>query len=167
MKRVNFAFVFAAVCLAAVDVLFPSAVLAAASVADGSVTVPIGDWIAQATTSIASLCIAALSWIIARWAPTWVRTQLTEQLLSRAVDYALGAVAGAAKGKVLDVPVANAVLREAATYAVAHAPTTAKWIGDTLEPKLIARLSAAGALPAAAFFDPGLHPTDLLTAPTS
>lgn len=163
MKRVVFAFFFAAVCAAVVDVLFPSAVLAA----DGSVTVPIGDWIAQATTSIASLCVAALSWVIARWAPTWVRTQLTEQLLSRAVDYALGAVAGAAKGKVLDVPVANAVLREAATYAVAHAPTTAKWIGDTLEPKLIARLSAAGSLPAAAYFDAGVHPSDLLTAPTS
>jgi hypothetical protein len=160
MKR----FVFAAVCLAAVDCLFPSVVFAAG---DGTVAVPIGDWVAQATTSIASLCVAALSWVIARWAPTWVRTQLTEQLLSRAVDYALGAVAGAAKGKVLDMPIANAVLREAATYAVAHAPTTAKWIGDTLEPKLIARLSAAGALPAVAYFDPGLHPSDLLTAPSS
>lgn len=114
---------------------------------DGTVTVPVGDWIVQATSSLASLAVAGLMWVASRWLPTWIRMQLTEQLLTRAVDYALAVVAGAAKGKVLEIPVANAVLREAANYAVKHAPATARWIGDTLEPKLIARLSAAGALP--------------------
>ena len=117
--------------------------------ADDTVVVPVGDWIVQATSSLSSLAVAVAMWVAARWLPTWIRTQLTEQLLGRAVDYALAVVAGAAKGKVLEIPVANAVLREAAAYAVAHAPATAKWIGDTLEPKLIARLSAAGALPEA------------------
>lgn len=115
--------------------------------ADDTVAVPLGDWIVQATSSLASLAVAVLMWVAARWLPTWIRTQLTEQLLGRAVDYGLAVVAGAAKGRVLEIPVANAVLREAAAYAVAHAPATAKWIGDTLEPKLIARLSAIGALP--------------------
>lgn len=119
-----------------------------AHAADGTVTVPIGDWITQSVAVVSTLCVTVLTAITARWAPAWVRTYLTEQLLTRAVDYGLAVVAGAAKGRVLEIPVANAVIREAATYAVAHAPATAKWIGDTLEPKLIARLSAAGALPA-------------------
>jgi DNA-directed RNA polymerase subunit H (RpoH/RPB5) len=118
-----------------------------AHAAEGTVTVPVGDWIVQATSSLASLAVTALMWVAARYLPTWIRMQLTEQLLTRAVDYALAVVAGAAKGKVLEVHVASAVLREAAAYAVKHAPDTARWIGDTLEPKLIARLSAAGALP--------------------
>ncbi len=125
-----------------------------AHAAEGTVTVPVGDWIVQATTSLASLAVTALMWIAARYLPTWIRMQLTEQLLIRAVDYALAVVAGAAKGKVLEIPVANAVLRAAADYAVDHAPATAKWIGDTLEPKLIARLSAAGALPEASIGAP-------------
>ena len=116
---------------------------------DGTVTVPVGDWVVQATSSIASLAVAGLMWVASRWLPTWIRMQLTEQLLGRAVDYALAVVAGAAKGKVLEIPVANAVIREAAGYAIQHAPATARWIGSTLEPKLIARLSAIGALPEA------------------
>ncbi len=119
-----------------------------AAYAADNVVVPVGDWIGQASGAIASIAVAVLSWIAAKWLPAWVRTYLTEQLLSRAVDYGIAAVAGAAKGKVLEIPVANAVLREAAIYAVDHAPTTAKWLGDTLTPKLIARLSAAGVLPA-------------------
>jgi hypothetical protein len=148
---------------AAVVFMFPSI----GHAADGTVAVPIGDWITQSVAVVSTACVTVLTAIIARWAPAWVRTYLTEQLLSRAVDYALGVVAGAAKGKVLEVPIANAVLREAATYAVEHAPTTAKWIGDTLTPKLIARLSAAGSLPETAYYDPGLHPTNLLTAPAT
>jgi hypothetical protein len=114
---------------------------------DGTVTIPWGDWIADGAQTLASLCLAALSWVLARWAPQWVRMQLTEQLLSRAVDYGIAVVAGAARGKVLDIPVANEVIREAAAYAVANAPATAKWLGATLEPKLLARLGAAGHLP--------------------
>ncbi len=125
-------------------------VLSAGSAAwagDGTVTIPWGDWIADGVQTLASLCLAALSWVLARWAPQWVRMQLTEQLLSRAVDYGIAVVAGAARGKVLEIPVANEVIREAAAYAVANAPATAKWLGSTLEPKLLARLGAAGHLP--------------------
>lgn len=112
-----------------------------------AVSIPIGDWISSALVDLASVLVAMASWAVAKWAPPLVRTYLTEQLLQRAVDYAIAAVKGAAKGKVLTLPVANAVLAEAAQYAVEHAPPTAKWIGDTLKPKLIARLGAAGVLP--------------------
>lgn len=143
-KHVSLMFLTAVFMVAAAAVFLVPSI---AHATDGAVTVPIGDWIAQAVSVVSSVCVAVLTAIVARWAPAWVRTYLTEQLLSRAIDYGLGVVAGAAKGKVLEIPIANAVLREAATYAVEHAPTTAKWIGDTLTPKLIARLSAAGALP--------------------
>lgn len=116
--------------------------------ADGAtVTVPIGDWIAAGVTDLASVLLAVASYIVARWVPQAVRTYLTEQLLQRAVDYAVAVVAGAARGRVLTVPVANQVLAEAMAYAIDHAPGTAKWLGDTLKPKLLARLGAAGVLP--------------------
>ena len=71
---------------------------------------------------------------------------LSEQLLNRALDYGLAAVAGAAKGKTLDIPIANKVLLEAAQYALDHgAPWLLKYIGD-LGPKLVARMSAAEVL---------------------
>lgn len=129
-----------------------------AHAADGTVTVPVGDWIVQATSSLASLAVTGLMWVASRWLPTWIRMQLTEQLLTRAVDYALAVVAGAAKGKVLEVHVANEVIAQASRYAVEHAPETAKWLGDTIGHKLIARLSAAGALPDGAEGNPAYEP---------
>ena len=50
----------------------------------------------------------------------------------------------------LEIPIANAVLRQAAQYLVAQAPGLFKELGDNLGQMLIARLSAAGALPAEA-----------------
>lgn len=129
-----------------------------AHAADGTVTVPVGDWIVQATSSIASLAVTALMWVAARYLPTWIRMQLTEQLLTRAVDYALAVVAGAAKGKVLEVQIANEVIEQASRYAIEHAPATAKWLGGTLGHKLIARLSSAGALPEAVEGNPAYEP---------
>lgn len=115
--------------------------------ASTAVSIPIGDWISSALVDLASVLVAAASWAVAKWAPPVVRTYLTEQLLSRAADYGIAAVSGAVKGKVLTVEVANDVLAEAMSYAVKHAPGTAKWLGGTLKDKLIARLGAAGVLP--------------------
>lgn len=120
----------------------------AALAADGqTIGVPIGDWIAGIAATIGLVLVTVLTRALA-FAPSIVKTLLTEQLLKRAIDYALAAVAGAAKGKVLEVRVANDVIRTAAQYAVDNgAPWLLKWIGD-LGPKLAARLSAEGALPA-------------------
>lgn len=124
------------------------AVPAFAGDAAGAVVIPLGDLVAAFASAVGPAALALLAWIVNRWVPAIIRPLLTEQLLTRALDYALAATEGAAKGKVLTVPVANEVLRQAGQYAVDHgAPWLLKWIGDTVEPKLIARLSAAGALP--------------------
>lgn len=135
----------ASFCLA--TFLLPSMVFAADAT---PVVIPIGDWSIAILGSVSSCVVALLGWVVAKWVPAIIRPYLTDQLLGRAVDYAIAVVAGATKGKVLTLPVANQVLAEAASYAVANAPTLAKWLGNTLEPKLIARLSSAGALPAEA-----------------
>ena len=122
----------------------------AADAASTTVTVPLGDWIATALSGASSVVLAVAGWVVARWVPIWARQYLTDRLLANAVDYALGAVAGAARGKVLTVPIANRVLAEAMSYAVANAPALARWLGDTLKPKILARLGAAGAIPEAA-----------------
>lgn len=75
------------------------------------------------------------------------QAEQTARLRAMSAEEQREEIKGAAKDKVLTLPVANAVLAEAAQYAVDHAPGTTKWLGDTLKPKLIARLSAAGALP--------------------
>jgi len=124
--------------------------VSAAHAADAaaSVSIPIGDWLGALLTSVETLVVGLVGWVVAKWAPAVVKPILTEQLLARAVDYALAAVEGAAKGKVLTIPVTNQVIATAAEYAVANAPGLAKWLGDTLEPKIIARLSSAGVVPA-------------------
>ncbi len=54
---------------------------------------------------------------------------------------------GAEKGKVLEVPVANKVIRKAAQCLVDEAPALFKELGESLGPTLAAKLSASGALP--------------------
>ena len=112
-------------------------------------SIPYGDWVAALGATIGAV-LAAIVGRALSFAPAIVKTLLTEQLLKRAVDYALAAVNGAAKGKVLEIHVANEVIRKAAQYAVDNgAPWLLKWIGD-LGPKIVARLSADGAIPASA-----------------
>lgn len=109
---------------------------------------PVGDFVAALFSTIQPLALATLSWVVARWAPAVIKPMLTDQLLGRALDYAFGAVEGAVKGRTATVPIANELVRQAAEYTRDHgAPWLLRWLGDTIEPKLIARLSAAGALP--------------------
>jgi hypothetical protein len=118
-------------------------------VAADTIHIPVGDWVTALASVLGTILVAALTRALS-YAPAAVKTLLTEQLLKRAVDYGMAAVAGAVPGKALDIKVANSVIREAAQYAVDHgAPWLLKYIGD-LGPKLAARLSAAGSLPAEA-----------------
>jgi hypothetical protein len=115
-----------------------------------SVIVPIGAWISAILTWARDGFLALLAFGVARWAPDALRQYLTNQLLAKAVDYAMGVVQGAVRGKELSVSTINPVLKQAESYAVANAPKLAAWLGATLKPKLMARLSAIGALPAEA-----------------
>lgn len=110
-----------------------------------------GDIFAGVLSAIWATAGTALVALLYRWVPAIIRPILTEQLLTQALNYAFGAVEGAVKGQTVTIPIANEMLRHAVQYANDNgAPKLLKWIGDTLEPKLIARLSAQGALPATA-----------------
>lgn len=112
------------------------------------VVIPWGDWLGSALTYLREIVLAAVSaaflWII-RKLPSQVAEIITamrlEQLLARATDYAIAAVAGAAKDKTMTVPVANQVIAEAVNYAVKSAPGLANKFADSLRAKILARLS--------------------------
>ena len=98
----------------------------AALAADGStVSIPWGQWVSDWVPFIASGLAALVAWGL-RQLPANIVAILgngrVELLLNNAVNYGLNAVAGAAKGKTLDVNVGNQVLSEALNYAIANAP---------------------------------------------
>lgn len=120
----------------------------AALAQDGAVTVPWGDWLGGLLSYLRDAVIAAVVALVAfaaRSLPKQIGDIIlaarVEQLLTRAADYGIAAVAGAVKGKTLDVNVTNEVLERAAEYAIANAPALADKLGETLRPKLLARLA--------------------------
>ena len=99
------------------------------------------------TVSLASLALTGLA---AKLGPDIARALHAahiDQVMTRAIDAGFALVEGAEKGKVLEIPTANEVLRRAAQYLVAQAPGLFKELGDNLGQMLIARLSASGTLP--------------------
>lgn len=123
----------------------------------GSVSAPLGTLVTQALSIVEPLVLslvgAMLAWLMARLGPELAKSlhaAHVDQVISRAIDAGFGLVEGAEKGKVLEIPVANKVIRKAAQYLVDEAPDLIKELGENLGPMLVARLSAAGALPASA-----------------
>ncbi len=122
-----------------------------------SVSVPIGALAAQALAAIEPLVLsllgATLTWLIAKLGPEFAKSlhaAHVDQEIERAVNAGFALVEGAEKGKVLEVPVANKVIRKAAQCLVDEAPALFKELGESLGPILIAKLSASGALPSSA-----------------
>jgi hypothetical protein len=115
-----------------------------------SVVIPWGDWLSSLLTAVASVLVALLSFIVSKFAPTLLKTFLTNDLIAKSVNYGLGAVEGAVAGKTLTLATTNAVLAAAEQYAVASAPTISAWVGANLRPLILAKLSAFGVVPAEA-----------------
>lgn len=94
-----------------------------------AVVLPWGDWIVafgQAATAVLTpLLVALVAGLIARVAP-WlgyvVSKGVIEGMVGRVTDYALNAVAGAAKGRALTVPVGSAVIAAAVQRAADQVP---------------------------------------------
>lgn len=136
-----------------------------------SVSLPIGDWIGYAAEFIGAIAAAAVAWLL-RKLPASIQQVLTtmqaEQLLGKAIDYALNAVAGAEKGKTLDVKVGSAVVASAVQYVVDHGPAwLVEWLGGAaaIEEKIIARLNLDAT--AAVVTASAIVPTSVLPASTS
>ncbi len=97
-----------------------------------------------------SLAGLAFTYLAAKLGPDIahaLRAAHIDQVMTRAIEAGFALVEGAEKGKVLEISVANEVLRRAAQYVVAQAPGLFKALGDNLGQMLVARLSASGALP--------------------
>ena len=138
---------FASACLA-LCLGMTSDAFAADAAEPAAVVLPWGAWLSAALASLGSISIAILSFVVAKWAPAYVKVLLTDDLISKAVNYGFGAVEGAVAGKTLTLEATNSVLAAAEQYAVAQAPAISKWIGANLRPLFLARLSALGAVPA-------------------
>jgi hypothetical protein len=142
---------FALIAPLAIDTMPGIAAYAADQVVTTTTSVPWGDWLAAVLSHTETVIIAVLggvaTWAIAKLPGSLgplVHMLLTEQVLTRAVDYAIGAAQGAVKGKTADLRTTNAILAQAEAFVVHNAPQLAGKLGDTLMPKLFARLSAAG-----------------------
>jgi hypothetical protein len=114
--------------------------------ANDIVTIPWGDWLSNTASTLTMLAVALVGWGL-RQLPAHilaiVRTAQVDQLLLKAIDYAINRTAGAAKGRELKVTVANDVLAEAIRYVLANAPGwLIAWIGGEqgVRDKIIARL---------------------------
>jgi hypothetical protein len=144
-----------------VGVLEPAFAQTAAAPVTGAVVIPWGDWLAPALASIRDASVAGLvaliSWAVAKFIPQaqgFLEAARVEQLIGRAVDFGIASAGGAVHGKAATIPVANAVLEQALNYAIQAAPALAEKLADTLRPKIIARIAAAGLVPAAAAVTP-------------
>lgn len=96
------------------------------------------------------IILSVLGLVVTAFVPAAYRQWITNQALEKAVDFALGAVAGAARDKVLTIPVTSTVLATAAGYVEAQFPKVADRLGDALKAALLARLSSAAFVPAEA-----------------
>lgn len=109
------------------------------------VTIPWGEWVQGLLPIAGTILLTVLSWAIAML-PGPLRAIIlmtrAEQLLRRAVDYAINATDQAVAGRELEVPVANVVLRRALEYAIEQGGSLARQLGDdrALAKKIIARL---------------------------
>lgn len=165
--------IWAAVALACIAFAAPAlADTVATAPAVTTVAIPIGDWLGGAASIIAAVSAAVIAWAF-RFLPASVvqilQTMQVDQLLGKAIGYAINAVAGAEKDKVLKVDVANAVVATALQYVVDHAPAwLVSWMGgtDAIEQKILARLTvepsatlaAAGTLVVAPSAEPAAAP---------
>jgi hypothetical protein len=130
--------------------LLASALMAAPAhaqaIVDTTVDIPLSEWVGILGEWVGPL-LAAAALVLVRKLPKQLADILigmrVEQVLQKAITYAINAVAGATKDKPLSINVGNEVVATAVQYVVDHAPTwLVKWMGDgdLLREKIIARL---------------------------
>jgi len=119
------------------------------ALAADAVSIPYGDWIVALANTLIMVLTAAVAWAFRQLPANVVAILVTiraEQVVGKAIEYGINAVAGAVKGKSLDVPIANQVIREALDYVVKQAPAwLVSWVGgeEGLRRMIVARLAIA------------------------
>jgi len=122
------------------------AVTAFAQTTGTTVEIPIGDWVKAAGGWVGPILGAAVLFLIRKLPPqiaAILTTLRVDQLLDKALSFAINKVAGASHDKPMTIDVGNKVLAEALDYAIRHgAPAIIQWMGgaDMIREKLLARL---------------------------
>lgn len=138
-----------ALAFAAALALSPLASLAA-DAAPASVTIPWGDWLASLLTASATVLVSLIAFILHRFAPPAIAAFVTNDVIEKAVNYAIATTAGAAHGREAQIEVTNDLIAAAANWVIANEPKIADWAGANLCPLIVARLAAVGVVPAEA-----------------
>ena len=122
------------------------AVTAFAQTTGTTVEIPIGDWVKAAGGWVGPILGAAVLFLIRKLPPqiaAILTTLRVDQLLDKALSFAINKVAGASHDKPMTIDVGNKVLAEALDYAIGHgAPAICQGMGgaDMIRGKLLARL---------------------------
>ncbi len=120
---------------------------AAAVVPEGTnVVIPWGAWLSDLASTIGTVIFAVVVWGLRKLPQNIVsilKTIQAEQLLEKAINYGFNATAEAAKGRTLSIPVANAIIAQAVSYAIeSGAPAIIRWLDgpEGISKRIIARL---------------------------
>lgn len=125
--------------------------------ADTTVAVPYGDLITTVLSGLRDAILAGsaatLVWLgrnLPGFGAELIKMVIANRWLDRAVDFGINTTEGAVAGKVLSVDVGSAVVANALTYFMTHAPAWLKaWLGaheDDIKDRLLARIPVAGTL---------------------
>jgi hypothetical protein len=114
------------------------------------VTIPWGDWLAYLLTASATIVVSLIGFIVHRFAPPAIAALVTNDVIEKAVNYAIATTAGAAHGREAHIEVTNQLTAAAANWIIANEPKIADWAGANLCPLIVARLAAVGVVPAEA-----------------
>jgi hypothetical protein len=132
---------------AAVTLYITAPAWAQAVVDQFRVQVPVSDLVQSLGDFIGPLLVT-VALVMVRKLPKQIGDILVgmkvEQVLQRAIDFAINTVVGATKDKPLTLDVGNAVVANALQYVIDHAPGwLINWMGgtDLIREKIIARLN--------------------------
>lgn len=114
---------------------------------DGKVVVPYGQWLADLVPWLAVGVGGVGAWLF-RFLPAqyqWVaRVAQLDQLLDRAIQYAVNQIPGAVREQVFTVEIGNRVVEGALEYALRHGPGIVKQYASgplsILREKILARI---------------------------
>lgn len=120
---------------------------ALADASTSAVSIPVNEWVGSLAAIIGPVLAAAVVWLIRKLPAqmaSLLMTMRVDQLLTRAIDFAVNSVKDATKDKALTVDVGNEVVAKALQYAIDHGPKgISDWMGgpDMIRQKIIARLN--------------------------
>ena len=140
--------------IAIILIFAATAAFAATDAAPAAVTVPWGAWLAQ----IVQLLAPAIGVIAISLAHKFITGPLalfiSDSTITNAVNTVIAKQNGVIAGEVLEVPVANALAQKILSYLIVQEPAVVKQFGPKLGDVILAKLSAAGVLPASGVVAP-------------